>query len=70
MQNHKKIKVEVNDYTIEIDGNTYSITWEDVTLDGDSNDLSVSQRTWLDNIYACSTSFIGTLNLEGESGGI
>lgn len=70
MQNHKKIKVEVNDYIIEIDGETYSVKWKGVLLDGDFNDLSVPQRTWLDNIYACSTSFISTLNLEGESGGI
>lgn len=70
MQNQRKTKVEINGYLITIDGDNFLIIKDGVRLDGTLDDLTVPQRTWVDNILACSQSFISSLNFEGYSDGI
>lgn len=70
MQNQRKIKVEIDGYLITIDSNKFSVTKDGVFLDGDTEDLTIPQKTWLDNINACAQSFVNSLNFEGYSDGI
>lgn len=70
MQNQRKTKVEIDGYLIIIDGNNFSVSKDGVYLDGDTDDLTIPQKTWLDNINACSHSFVNSLNFEGYSDGI
>jgi hypothetical protein len=70
VQRPKKIKIESDDYTIIINGDNFEITENEVTLEGHTDDLTSSQRVWLDNIIACSNSLVNTLNLNGLTSGI
>ena len=70
MQNLRKTKVEVDGYLIIINGDKFSVSKEGVLLEGDTDDLTTPQRTWLDNINACAHSFVNSLNFEGYSDGI
>jgi hypothetical protein len=70
VQRPKKIKIESNEYTITMDGDNFEITENGVTLNGHTDDLTIPQRVWLDNIIACSDSLLMTLNLNGLTRGI
>ena len=68
MQNQREIKVEVDGFTIIIDKSTYKIEKEGVRIEGDVNELSTPQTTWITNTHACILSFVNSLNFDGSRG--
>lgn len=70
MQRPRRIKIEINNYIVEVFDGKFKITEGDVVLEGDLSDLNNPQNVWIDNIFACSESLVSSLNLIGLTGGI
>lgn len=70
MQKPRKIKIEINNSIVEVFDGKFKITEGDVVLEGDLSELNNPQNVWIDNIFACSESLVGSLNLIGLTGGI
>lgn len=68
MQNQRKIEIKCNGFDITIIDNEYTVVKDKIVLDGTISDLSINQKVWLDNVIACTESFINTLNFDGHIG--
>lgn len=68
MPKQKEIKIEINGFTVIVKDKTYTIEKEGVRIDGDVEELSRPQITWLENTSACMVSFINSLNFDGSAG--
>lgn len=68
MPKQKEIKIEINGFTVTVKDKTYTIEKEGVRIDGDVEELSRPQITWLENTSACMVSFINSLNFDGSAG--
>ena len=68
MQNLRKIKVEVDGFTIHIDEENYHIEKNGLFVEGMIEELGVSQKVWLDNTHACMISFVNSLNFDNSVG--
>lgn len=70
MQKPKRIKIEINNYIVEVFDGKFKITEGDVVIEGDLSELNNPQNVWIDNVFACSESLVSSLNLIGLTGGI
>ena len=68
MPKPKEIKIEINGFTVIVKDKTYTIEKEGVRIDGDVEELSRPQISWLENTSACMHSFINSLNFDGSTG--
>jgi hypothetical protein len=68
LQSQREIKINIEEFDIELTEGVYTISKNGIVLKGDLDELPTPQKTWLINAHSCSQSLVRSLNFDNSLG--